>query len=165
MRQLKLKRHLTSEQDLALREPENLDAEALVLPIAFFRNNVRNTQAGQIFGLLVADLRGNAQAERCTVFACKWLVVHLVAEQRLRVESGSHVEGFVVIVGTLDIEKLCVSIRADVLEEVGDTRSAKSPNRIPAFDTNMSRILRQFWQRLDLRQSVFAGPFNITADA
>src|SRR5690348_14202629 len=98
------------------------------------------------------------------MFTSQRLVVHLAAQQGLRMERGSHVEGFVVIVGTLNVEEFCVWFCADKLEEVGNTRPAKSSDDVPAFDANVTRILRQSWQGLDLRQCVLSGTLDIAAD-
>src|SRR5580704_19054387 len=132
---------LTMPSKCASLEPV-VSGIALVLPIARSRDNVCNAQTRQVFGLLVADLRRHAQPEGRAVLPRERLVIHFVTQQRLRMEHGSHVERLVVIVGALDIEEFCIWICADLLKKVRDTRSAKSPNNVPAFNAKVLSILR-----------------------
>src|SRR5215469_15623718 len=64
---------------------------ALIFPVSYSLKNAGNTQIRQVLRLLVTDPGWNLQAQRGAVFASERLIEHLVAQQCLRMESGSHV--------------------------------------------------------------------------
>src|SRR4051812_30420940 len=89
--------------------------------------------------------------------AIERLAVHLVTEQRLLLQKGRHIEGFVIIVSTLDfhVSRRCVC--ADELQEVADAGASEVANRVPTFNAHVTRVLHYLRKRLDLCQVELAG--------
>src|SRR5688572_17641635 len=117
-------------------------AVALIDPVAALRaKHVTHSEADDGLRLLVAKLGGEHETQRCTVLARKRPAVHLVAEQRLPVPRGRHVERVVVVVRAGDFEHACVRIRADQPQDIGEPHAAKAADHIPALDADVPRVL------------------------
>ncbi len=91
---------------------------ALIFPVARPFQYMAHFEVGEILCLLVANLRGNAQTQRSAVFVRQRLAVHFVAEQRLRMHGGRHVERLVIVIRTFDGHEAGGRISADHLEEI-----------------------------------------------
>src|SRR5262249_23474778 len=98
----------------------------------------------KVFSLFVANLGGNLQAQRRTMFAGQRLVVHLITEQRLRVRGRGHIQGFVIIVRALNSYKARGWIGANCLEEIGEPGTTKPANYVPTLYANVARVLPDF---------------------
>src|SRR5208283_3174063 len=113
----------------------------LIFPVADLLQYVAHFEVREVLCLLVADLRRNAQAERSAVLAGQRLAVHFVTEQGLRVQGSGHIERLVIVIRTFDSHEACGWVRADHLEEVGETHPPESANHIPSFHTHMQSLL------------------------
>ncbi len=129
---------------------------ALIFPVARPFQYMAHFEVGEILCLLVANLRGNAQTQRSAVFARQRLAVHFVAEQRLRMHGGRHVERLVIVICAFDGHEAGGRISADHLEEIGEARAAEPANHVPSLDANMPCVLRTLGQGLNLRESVLS---------
>src|SRR5260370_5916503 len=90
-------------------------AVALVFPVAALAGlqNIGHADGVQILGLLISQLGRHLQTQRRAVLAIERLPVHLVTEQRLRMEGRSHVARLVVIIGALDFQKPRDAVSSD----------------------------------------------------
>ncbi len=69
--------------------------------------------------------------------------VHFIAEQRLRMRRGEHVERLVIIIRAFDGQKARGGVGANHLEKVGDTNTTELPNHVPSLHADMPRDLRE----------------------
>jgi hypothetical protein len=90
------------------------------------------------------------------VLARQRLVVHFVAEKGLRMQSGLHIERFVVIVGTFHVDIPRVQIRANHLKEIGKPGTTETADNIPALDADVPSVLADARKRLNLRELVIS---------
>src|SRR4029077_16083977 len=127
---------------------------ALVFPIADLLQNVGHFQIGKILRLFVSNFGGNLQPQRRTMLPSQRLVIHLVAKQSLGMQRRGHVERLVVIVGAFNVDKARSSVGSNRSQEIRKPRAAKAADYIPTFHTNMSRIVLDFRQSLDLPQPI-----------
>src|SRR5579864_4072467 len=127
---------------------------ALILPVADLLKYMGHFEVREVLCLLVANLGRDAQAQRSAMLAGQWLAVHFVAEQRLRVHGGGHVERLVIVIRTFDGHETRGRVGADRLEEVGEAHAHEPANHIPSFHTYMPRVLRHLGQNLNLGQRV-----------
>src|ERR1039457_6357716 len=129
----------------------------LVFPVPDLLQNIGDLQVRQILGLLVADLGRHIQPKWRAVFARKRLIVHLITKQSLRMQRGGHVERFVVIVRAAHGKKSRRGVGADHAQKIRKPRAAEAPNHIPSFDADVTRVLAEPRQSLNLRQLIVAG--------
>ena len=126
--------------------------------------NIGDANRVEILGLLVSEFGRHLQAQRRSVLAVERLPIHLVTQQRLRMQRRRHVNRLVIVVRALDFEKARVRVRSDQLQEIRDTRAAKRADHVPAFHADMARVLADLRQRLNLRQRVFARMLHVAFD-
>ena len=88
--------------------------------------------------------------------AIERLAVHLVTEERLRLQDGRHVDGLVVVVDAGDFQILGAEVGADGAQEIRSARAAEVADDVPAFDADMARVLHNLGEGLHLRQLVVA---------
>src|ERR1700690_1688505 len=133
-------------------------AVALIFPVAGLASlqNIRDADDGQILGLLVSELGRHLQAQRRSVHTIERRAVHFVTHQRLRMQRGSHVDRFVVIVGALDLPKMRARVCSHQLEKLRAPRAPKRADNLPAFHADMPCVLTALRERLDLPQRVLA---------
>src|ERR1051326_394349 len=123
-----------------------------------------HAQRREIFRLLVAEFSRHLQADRRAVSAINRLAIHLVTEQRLGMHGARHVDRLVIVVCAFDFDESRVGIGADQSEEVADTRTAEAADRVPTFDADMPRILRDVSQVLYLLDLVLTRMLDRASD-
>src|SRR6266852_4820201 len=91
---------------LRLTSQSSEPAVALVFPVAGLAGlqNIGDADGVQILGLLISQLGRHLQAQRRAVLAIERLPVHLVTEQRLRMQRRSHVDRLLVVVSAFDFQ-------------------------------------------------------------
>ena len=115
-----------------------IPAVALIFPVTLFAasQHVGHANGVEILSLFVAELRRHLKAQRSAMPALERLAVHLVAEERLRMKHGCHVDGLVVIVCTFNFHIAGGQIRTDGPQEVSRSGATEIANYIPAFDAD-----------------------------
>src|SRR5262249_11607048 len=102
------------------------------------------------FRILETELRRDAQLERVAILRCENLVGNLERQQRLWMESRSHVDARVVSVRTLKSDIFGGEIGADALEKSAKRNPAPFSDHAPAFDADVARDLRRLRQGIKI---------------
>src|SRR6185369_8011140 len=83
----------------------SVPAVALVHPVAALHaERVAHAQPHDVLGLLVAKFGRQHETQRRPVLTRQWAAVHLIAQERLPVTRGGHVERLVVVVSAHDLD-------------------------------------------------------------
>jgi hypothetical protein len=90
------------------------------------------------------------------MLARQGLIVHLVAQQGLRMQSRRHVERLVIIIRAAHRYESSRRIGTDHRHKIREPRSAKASDDVPAFHAHMARVLPDSGQALNIRQFVLA---------
>src|ERR1019366_7756779 len=136
---------------------------ALIFPVAGLSQYMAHFEVGEVLCLLVANFSGNAQTQRSAVFAGQGPAVHFVAEQRLWMHGGCHVERLVIVIRAFDGHEAGSRDGANHLEEVGEAHPTEPANYVPSLDANMPCVLRELGQSLNLRESVMTRLLHLTS--
>src|SRR5712692_4927676 len=67
-----------------------------------------------------------------------------------------HIQRLVIVICTLDGDKASRRVRSDHLQEIGETYAAKAADHVPTFYANVTRVLPNLGQRLNLSQRVLS---------
>src|SRR5450631_4871131 len=132
----------------------------LIFPVPNLLQNIRHLQVRQVLRLLVANFRRHIQPQWRPVLARERLIVHLIADQSLRMQRRRHVQRLVIIVRASYDQESRRGVGADHVQKIRQPRAAEAPNHIPPFNANMASILPHPRQGLNLRQFVLAGPLH-----
>src|SRR5271169_822560 len=144
----------TTRRTTRLRARPLLPAEpvvTLVLPIAT-GVVVLHPHGGDVFGILEAELGGDADLDREAVGARQDLVIEFERQLRLRMQRGRHVDGVGIAFGALEPDIFGRGVGADHLEKVGELYALPGADGAPALDADMARDLRDFRQLIELGQ-------------
>src|SRR5260370_21177299 len=104
----------------------SVPAVALVAPVtALRRQDIGDCDRHHVLRLFVSELRRQLQSQRGAVPAIERPVVHLVAEQRLRLSRCRHVQPLVIVVCAGHRDESRARIGADEIEKIAEPRSAE----------------------------------------
>ena len=108
-----------------------------------------------IFGVLVAQLTLDPQAQRRTMLDRERAVVHRPGEDRLRVERVDQVDRFIIgpaieRVGAMEDQEARAVLHARHIEDRGQLRSVPFPDRAPPLDAIVAGDLHPLRQRPDI---------------
>src|SRR5215472_6526662 len=91
---------------------------ALILPVTDLLEDMRHFEVSQILRLFIANFGWNLQPQGSSMFPGQRPVVHLIAQKCLRMQRGSHVERFVIVICAFNYDEPCSRVGTDHLEEV-----------------------------------------------
>src|SRR3984885_6164865 len=103
----------------------------LVLPIAA-GVVVLHPHGGDVFGVLEAELGGDADLDREAVGARQDPVIEFERQLRLRMQRGRHVDGVGITFGALEPDIFGFGVGADHLEKVGQFYALPGADGAPA---------------------------------
>src|SRR5437870_9135324 len=75
-----------------------------------------------------------------------------------------HIQRLVIVIRTLDGDKASRRVRSDHLQEIGETYAAKAADHVPTFYADVTRVLPNLGQRLNLCQRVLSRLLHRTAN-
>src|SRR5580704_11370178 len=107
----------------SLRLPPSQASEpaiALIFPISRLARleHAGDAQRLEILRLLVAELGRHLEPQRSAMLAIERLPVHLITEERLRMQGRLHIDRLVIIVGAFDLNETRFRVGAHMGQEV-----------------------------------------------
>src|SRR3954463_16375102 len=115
-----------------------IPAISLISPVAApRRQHVRHVERHEVLRLFVAKLRGEVQSKRRAVPSIERTAIHLVTQERLRMERCFDIEGLVVVVCTRDGQETCTRLGAHHREKIVEPRASEAADGIPALNAHV----------------------------